>query len=64
MHVILVYNDWYMKIKLKTYGVKVYINVHGLNVPEDVKNKNLLQIFPLILFLCMGTNITFKQLCL
>ena len=53
-----------MKIKLKTYGVKVYINVHGLNVPDDVKNKNLVQIFPLILFLCMGTNITFKQLCL
>ena len=30
-----VYDDRYVKIKIRTYGHKVYINFSGLNVPED-----------------------------
>ena len=30
-----VYNDRYIKIKVRTYDDKVYTNFHGLNVPED-----------------------------
>ena len=30
-----VYNDRYIKTKIKTYGDKVYINFRGLNVPGD-----------------------------
>ena len=30
-----VYDDRYMKIKVRTFGDKVYTNFHGLNVPED-----------------------------
>ena len=30
-----VYNDRYIKTKIRTYGDKVYTNFHGLNVPED-----------------------------
>ena len=32
-----VYNDRYIKTKIRTYGVKVYNNLRGLNVPEDDK---------------------------
>ena len=30
-----VYDDRYIKIKIRTYGDKVYTNIRGLNVPED-----------------------------
>ena len=30
-----VYDDRYIKSKIRTYGDKVYKNFHGLNVPED-----------------------------
>ena len=30
-----VYDDGYVKIKVRTYGDEVYSNFHGLNVPED-----------------------------
>ena len=30
-----VYNDRYMKTKIRTYGDKVYTNFCGLNVPDD-----------------------------
>ena len=30
-----VYNDRYIKIKIRTYGDKVYTNFRGLNVSED-----------------------------
>ena len=30
-----VYEDRYVKSKIRTYGYKVYTNVCGLNVPED-----------------------------
>ena len=31
----LVYDDRYIKTKIKTYGGKVYTNFYDLNVPED-----------------------------
>ena len=30
-----VYDDRYMKTKIRTHGGKVYANFRGLNVPED-----------------------------
>ena len=30
-----VYDDRYIKIKIRTYGDKVYTNFRGLNVPEN-----------------------------
>ena len=30
-----VYDNWYIKTKVKTYGDKVYTNFSGLNVPKD-----------------------------
>ena len=30
-----VYDNRYIKTKLKTYGDKVYTDFHGLNVPDD-----------------------------
>ena len=30
-----VYDDRYIKPKIRTYGDKVYTNFRGLNVPED-----------------------------
>ena len=30
-----VYDDRYIKSKIKIYGDKVHTNFHGLNVPED-----------------------------
>ena len=30
-----VYDDRYIKTKIRTYGDKVYTNFRGLNVPED-----------------------------
>ena len=30
-----VYDDRYIKTKMRTYGNKVYTNFHGLNVLED-----------------------------
>ena len=35
MNALPVYDDRYMKTKIRTYGYKVYTNFHGLNVPED-----------------------------
>ena len=53
-----VYDDRYIKTKIRTYGNNVYANFHGLNVPEDIKNANLLQSFPLIIYLYSKANIT------
>ena len=36
-----VYDDRYIKTKIRTYDDKVYTNFHGLNVPEnDIKCKS------------------------
>ena len=32
---LLVYDDTFIKTKIRTYGNKVYNDLHGLNVPED-----------------------------
>ena len=34
-----VYDDKYIKTKIRTYGDKVCTNFHGLNVPENEKKK-------------------------
>ena len=34
LNVLPVYDDRYIKTKIETHGDKVYINFHGLNVPE------------------------------
>ena len=35
MNALPVYNVSYIKIKIRTYGDKLYTNFRGLNVPED-----------------------------
>ena len=52
-----VYDDRYIKAKIRTYGDEVYIIFGSLNVPEDDKG-GLLQSFILILYLFTKTNIT------
>ena len=34
LNVLPIYDDRYIKTKIKTYGHKVYTDFHGLNVPE------------------------------
>ena len=34
-----IYDDRYIKTKIKTYGDEVYTNSRGLNVPEDYDYK-------------------------
>ena len=35
LNVLAVYDDKYIKTKIRTYRDKVYTNFRGLNVPED-----------------------------
>ena len=35
LNALLVYDDRYIKTKIRTYSDKVYTNFRGLNVPED-----------------------------
>ena len=35
LNVLPVYDDRYIKTKIRTYGVKVYTDFHDLNVPGD-----------------------------
>ena len=51
-----VYDDTYIKAKIRIYGDKVYTNFRGLNVPEDGVECESLTI--LILYLFMITNFT------
>ena len=44
-----VYDDRYIKTKIRTYDDKVYTNFPGLNMPEEIYNAILLQSFLLIL---------------
>ena len=46
----MLYDDRYIKTKIRTYGDKFYTNFHDLNVPEDDIEVNLLQTFLLILY--------------
>ena len=47
-----VYDNRYVKTKIRTYGDKVYTNFRGLNVPEDGVECELLQSF-LLFFACL-----------
>ena len=42
LNVLPVYDNRYIKTKIRTYGNKVYTNFCGLNVPENGKYANLL----------------------
>ena len=55
-----VYDDRYIKTKIKIYGDKIYTNFRGLDVQKMIQNVNLLQSFLLILYLYSTKNITFK----
>ena len=35
LNALLVYDDWYSKTKVRTYGRKAYTNFYNLNVSED-----------------------------
>ena len=35
-----IYDDRYMKTKIRTYGDKIYTNFPGLNVPDDIECKS------------------------
>ena len=62
-----IYDDRYIKTKIRTCGDKVYTNFHGLNVPENDKECESLPSLLLILYLYMKTNLSasiFRQLCL
>ena len=58
-----VYDDRYIKIKIRTYGDKVYNNFRGLNVPgDDIEYKIFKSSFLLILYLYTKINITSKYI--
>ena len=57
-----VYDDRYIKTKIKIYGDKIYTNFRGLDVQKMIQNVNLLQSFLLILYLYSTKNITFKYI--
>ena len=57
-----VYNDRYVKTKIRTYGNKVYTKRFGLNVPgDDTECESFIQSFILILYI-YSTNIIFKYI--
>ena len=58
LNVLPVYDDRYVK----TYGVNVYTNFRGLNVPQDAIECEYLQSFLLILYFYMKTNIVCKYI--
>ena len=53
-----VYDDRYIKTKIRTYGDKVYTNVCSLNVSEEDIECESFTVFLLILYLYMTTNTT------
>ena len=62
LNALLVYDDRYIKTKIRTYSDKVYTNFRGLNVPEhDIKYKSFKVIF-LILVLYTKISITSKYI--
>ena len=63
-----VYDDKYIKTKIRTYGDKVCTNFHGLNVPENEKKKKSFTVISIYYVLVcdnkyLSANI-FRQLCL
>ena len=67
-----VYDDRYIKTKIKTYGDKVYTNFPGLNAPEDHLISEYLAVISSFyspwFFTCIRKQIsnasTFRKLCL
>ena len=57
-----VYDEKYIKTKIRTSGDKVYTNFRGLNVPEDGVECEFLQSFRLITCLFMITKFTCKHI--
>ena len=57
-----VYDDRYIKSKIKTYCNKVYSNFRGLNVPEDDIECKLFRVSLSVLYLYTKTNITCKYI--
>ena len=53
-----VYDDRYIKTKIRTYDDKVYTNVCSLNVSEEDIECESFTVFLLILYLYMTTNTT------
>ena len=45
-----VYDDRYIKTKIKTYGDKVYTNFRGLNMPEDCESFTVISIDSLLVY--------------
>ena len=57
-----VYDNRYVKPKIRAYGDKVYINFCDLNVLENDKESKFLQSFLLILYLYMTRKIICKYI--
>ena len=56
-----VYDDRYVKTKIKRYGHNLYTSFRALNLPEDdMACESLLKLFLLILYLFMKRNVTCK----
>ena len=57
-----VYDDKYIKIKIRTYGDKAYTKCFGVNVPGDGVECESLPIFLLIFYLIMKENIVYRYI--
>ena len=59
-----VYDNRYIKTKIRTYGDKVYTNLHGINVTEDGVEceSSTIIISSDSLLVCTHTNIIFKYI--
>ena len=57
-----VYDDRYIKTKIRNYGDKFYTNSQGLNVPEDDIECESFTVISIDFFLVYETNITFKYI--
>ena len=57
-----VYDDRYIKTKIRNYGDKFYTNSQGLNVPEDDIECESFTVISIVFFLVYETNITFKYI--
>ena len=58
-----VYDDRYVKTKIRIYGDKVYANFHGLNVPEDDTECESFTVISIdSLLVCENIFITYKYI--
>ena len=61
LNTLTVYDDRYIKTKIRTYGDKVYNNFRGLNVPEDNIFKFLSLLKFLKVFICIDSLLAYKN---